>query len=58
MEVRFVTTASATTHDPDELPELLTRADGLVWVDVPDWDDVEAVLTKNFDLHPLALRDS
>ena len=58
MEVRFVTPAGVTSHEPDELPELRTRTDGLVWIDVPVWgDDAERVLTKNFDLHPLALHD-
>ena len=46
MEIRFVRAPSAlgnaaevTDHRLDELPALLTRVDGIVWVDIPIWDD-------------------
>lgn len=47
-----------TTHRASELPALLARADGIVWVDVPEWDDdIEATLDGVFDFHPLAVAD-
>ena len=33
------TRAVVTEHGVDELPDLLRRDDGLVWVDIPTWDD-------------------
>ena len=35
MDVRFVSPAGVELCDVTELPALLTRTDGLVWVDVP-----------------------
>lgn len=47
-----------TQHELAELPALLTRADGIVWVDVPTWDETaEATLTNVFGFHPLAIAD-
>ncbi len=65
MDIRFVETPSApgsavgvTDHRLEDLPELLTRDDGIVWVDVQSWDDEAAVtLTEVFCFHPLAIRD-
>ncbi len=57
MTVSQVTADGLVDRLPEELPALLHR-DGLVWVDVPEWsDEVEAVLTGAFALHPLALQD-
>ena len=49
MDVRFVWTAArselgagrslVSSHPTEDLPELLARTDGLVWVDIPSWDD-------------------
>ena len=49
MDVRFVWTAAkselgagrslVSSHPTEDLPELLARTDGLVWVDIPTWDD-------------------
>ena len=45
--------------DAAELPALLDRTDGLVWVDVPVWDEqAEQTLRSTFGFHPLAIRDS
>lgn len=45
-------------HELVELPALLTRTDGIVWVDVPTWDETaEATLTDVFGFHPLAIAD-
>ena len=68
MDIRFVWTAGhakraaggalVTQHTVDELPALLSRTDGIVWVDIPLWDDgAKRVLTDVFCFHPLAIRD-
>ncbi|HTJ36176.1 magnesium transporter CorA family protein [Dactylosporangium darangshiense] len=59
MDVRLILPNGVTTHTADELPALLARDDGLVWVDVPTCDG-EAVkaLGAAFGFHPLALRDA
>jgi magnesium transporter len=68
MDIRFVETTGqpqpgtpgsvVTDHGIDELPELLGRDDGVVWVDIPSWDDdAKRVLTDIFCAHPLAIRD-
>ncbi len=50
--------ATVTDHAVDELPALLARDDGLVWVDVPTWDDeAQQVLAEIFCFHPLAIKD-
>ena len=68
MDVRFVSTAVGaersagetlfSEHTVDELPALLNRGDGIVWVDIPNWDDeVRRVLMDVFGFHSLAIRD-
>jgi Mg2+ and Co2+ transporter CorA len=66
MDVRFVWSARdaghgsalVSNHSSDELPDLLSRTDGLVWVDIPTWDDeAKRVLSDIFCFHPLAIRD-
>jgi len=67
MDVRFVWTATdsadrsrslVSRHTVDEIPGLLARTDGVVWVDVPSLDDeAKRVLTDVFCFHPLAIRD-
>jgi len=68
VDIRFVWTAGSsqraaggalvTQHTVDELPVLLGRTDGIVWVDVPTWDDdAKRVLADVFCFHPLAIRD-
>jgi magnesium transporter len=59
MHVRFVSPAGVELCDAAELPALLVRTDGLVWVDVPVWDEqAEQTLRTTFGFHPLAVRDS
>jgi Mg2+ and Co2+ transporter CorA len=54
-----VSPAGVRAHDAHELPALLNRTDGLVWVDIPVWDEAaERVLGTTFGFHPLAIRDS
>lgn len=44
-------------HTPDDLPSLLARDDGFVWVDVPVFDaESERVLATTFGFHELTLR--
>jgi hypothetical protein len=38
MDVRFITSAGVESCDPAELPDLLSRTEGLVWVDMPTCD--------------------
>jgi len=55
MDVRFLST-EVTDCSIDDLPSLLQRTDGIVWVDIPEVDDEAAeVLTEHFKLHPMAL---
>jgi magnesium transporter len=61
MEVLLVTADGAEQRGVDELDELLDKArsgHGVVWVDVPLWDD-EAVdaLVERFGIHPRAATD-
>lgn len=59
MDVRFITEAGVQSCDPSDLPALLARTDGLVWVDVPVWDDqVEHSLRTAFGFHRLAIWES
>jgi magnesium transporter len=59
LDVRFVTPDGVESRDTSELPALLGRPDGLVWVDIPSWDDeAEEVLTTAFGFHHLAIKDA
>jgi Mg2+ and Co2+ transporter CorA len=59
MDVRLILPGGVSTHAQDELPELLARADGIVWVDVTTCDQADtAALRDAFGFHPLALRDA
>ena len=59
MDVRFVSAGGVELWDVSQLPTLLARTDGLVWVDVPVWDEqAEQTLSTTFGFHPLAVRDS
>ena len=61
MEVLLVTADGAEHRTSDELDELLDKArsgHGVVWVDVPLWDDEAAeALVDRFGIHPRAARD-
>jgi len=59
MDVRFVTPAGVESYEAGDLPALLDRTDGLVWVDVPVWSEqAEETLCTTFGFHPLAIRDA
>jgi len=58
MEVYVIAGAEVRDCAPGDLPAILAAGEGVVWVDVPVWDDeAAAVLAAVFTLHPLALRD-
>jgi len=58
VEVLWVDAEGGRPASPDDLPALLERDDGFVWVDVPPGDDgVEDLLTRVFSFHPRAVRD-
>ena len=56
MDVRFVGPAGIEEYDARALPQLLDRADGFTWVDVPVLDgDAERLLTDGLGCHPAVL---
>ena len=59
MELRWIDdTEGATVRDLSELPDLLGRTDGFLWLDIPEWSDqAERVLTQEFAFHPMAVDD-
>ena len=58
MDVRLLTDEGVELRTADELPALLDRSDGLVWVDIPSCDEASThVLSEVFRFHPLAVRD-
>src|SRR5450759_617808 len=58
MDVHLVTGAGVEKRPVDELPALLDRGDGLVWVDIPSCDCVAVrVLSDVFGFHPMAVQN-
>jgi magnesium transporter len=61
MEVLLVTPSGVEHRSPDEVDALLEKAragQGVVWVDVPAWDDDAAnLLVDRFGIHPRAAAD-
>jgi len=58
VDVHHITPDGVVDVTVDDIPALLSSGEGLVWVDVPAWDDeAAAALTAAFDLHPLAVHD-
>jgi magnesium transporter len=56
MDVRFVSPGTVEDRPKTDLPELLGRSDGFVWVDVPTWDEeAESLLTELLRCHPLVV---
>jgi len=57
VDLRWVSDDGVCARSTEDLPALLTRDDGFVWLDVPTWDDAtETLLADTFGLHPLALK--
>jgi magnesium transporter len=58
MDVQLIGDSGVTRHRAEELPALLERGQGLVWVDIPTCDEeAVGVLSEVFGFHPLAIRD-
>ena len=58
MQIRLVTPDGVHRCAMDDLPGLLARDDGVLWVDVPEADpDAAAVLGGVFGFHPMAVQD-
>ena len=57
MELRWISDAGGTTQRPlTELPDLLERTDGFLWLDIPAWSEEAAdVLANQFKFHPIAI---
>lgn len=57
MDVHLISDGGVRECAAEELPALLAAKEGLVWVDIPVWDqEAERVLTEVFGFHPLAIR--
>jgi magnesium transporter len=58
MEIRLVTPDGVSRHKPDDLPDLVSRNSGVLWVDIPEGDpDALPVLSETFGFHPKAVQD-
>jgi Mg2+ and Co2+ transporter CorA len=59
MEIRLITPEQVGRHEVADLPDLLCRTDGVLWVDIPEGDpDALRVLGDVFGFHPKAVQDS
>jgi len=57
MRVCFVQRGGLSDHTLGELPDLLRRDDGFVWLDITDvTDEAAALLAREFHAHPLVVR--
>ena len=58
MDVHLITEGGIEQCGTDDLPGLLERGQGLVWVDIPRFDaEAARVLAEVFEFHPLAIQD-
>ena len=59
MELRWISDAEgATLRELAELPDLLERTDGFLWLDIPTWSqEAEDILAKQFEFHPIAIQN-
>jgi Mg2+ and Co2+ transporter CorA len=59
MELRWISDVEGTTRrELAELPDLLERTDGFLWLDIPTWtQEAEDILTKQFEFHPIAVQN-
>jgi magnesium transporter len=58
MDVWFLPAKGVEQRSPDDLPALLDRSYGFVWLDIPDPnDEAVQVLTKVFKFHYQAVHD-
>lgn len=58
MAIHWITHKSIEQHRVEDLPGLLARQDGLLWVDIPTCDEYTYQMLANiFSFHPLAIHD-
>jgi magnesium transporter len=58
VDVRLVTSEGVQRREPDEVKELLARGDGVIWVDIPEFDEqARHLLLDVFGFHPRAVQD-
>lgn len=58
MDVVWITDGNTKRATPADVPSLLERRDGFVWVDVSECDETAtSLLSDVFGFHPLAVRD-
>jgi Mg2+ and Co2+ transporter CorA len=58
MDVHLITEGGIEQCGTDDLPALLERRQGLIWVDIPQMDaEAARVLAEVFKFHPLAIQD-
>jgi Mg2+ and Co2+ transporter CorA len=56
MRLRWIDSTGTSNRDVAELPDLIKRTDGFLWLDIPEWgDQAEALLTDEFHFHPRAI---
>jgi Mg2+ and Co2+ transporter CorA len=59
MKLRWIDSHGVSNYDVAELPELKKRNDGFLWLDIPEWsDEAEALFTRDFGFHPMAIAES
>jgi Mg2+ and Co2+ transporter CorA len=59
MELHWFDVDGCRAAELTELPELLTRRDGFLWLDVPSWDaESERILREDFGFHEMAILGS
>jgi magnesium transporter len=58
VDIRFVVPDGIEDHDVSALGGLLTRPDGFVWLDIPEWSPAaeEALTGTGIALHPMAIK--
>ena len=55
MTVRLVSNGGVMEKSVEEIPVLLKREDGFVWLDVPQWTvEIDGLLAAELSLHPVA----
>ena len=59
MELRWISDAEGVSRrELAELPDLLERTDGFLWLDIPTWSEQAAdILANRFRFHPMAIDD-
>lgn len=57
MDVRWISASRIDECTWSDVPELLERDGGFVWVDLASWDEKAKALAEQFGFHALAIRD-